>query len=329
MQLLILFLISCKGCVSCWYIPALPQVDQPDPRVDTGDTDDPEPEDTGDTADPPPYVGCTWPEDEPNDAVTSPNELALEEWACGVFQDPYDNDFFAFEVDSASWIRVWIRGSELLTNADPRAFILDEVGDFTGTFEDGYLTSDIDNTFKLDQPRDMYIALLEQSGLSGEEYEWEMRVSVVKPPVSWTAEEVEPNDARADANAIEDGSRVFGRVEVSTRYDYYRLTVDDEKSYVSLNIEAYRFGSPLNAEILVEDPEGAEVLREAYTGTTPDPQVSFTAMEPGDYIVRVGACCELDSSPRHAGLPYWYVIDLSITPDTLTDIDADSDDTGE
>ncbi len=328
MQLLILFLISCKGCMSCWVLPPLPQVDQPDPRVDTGETDEvvdsAEPQDSGD---PPPYVGCTWPEDEPNNQVTSPNPLALEEWACGVLGEPFDNDYFSFEVDSDAWIRVWLRGSEILTNADPRAFILDEEGDFTATLEDGYLTSDIDNTFKLDQPRDMYIAVLEQGGLYGDDYEWEMRVSVVKPPVTWNTEEVEDNDSRADANVIADGSRVFGRVEYIARYDYFVLTVDDEKSAVTIDVESFRFGSPLNAELLIEDPDGEEVLKEAYSGSTPDPQVSFTAMQTGDYIVRVGACCEDSSAPRHAGLPYWYVLSVGVTPDMSSDVD--SDDTGE
>jgi hypothetical protein len=317
MQLLILFLISCKGCMSCWVLPPLPNVDQPDPQVDTGDTD--EPVDTGDTGevpDPPPYVGCTWPEDEPNNFITNPNPLELEEWACGVLGEPYDNDYFAFEVESAAWLRVWVRGSEILTDADPRAFILDEEGEFTATLEDGYLTSDIDNTFKLDQPRDMFISVLEQDGLSGDDYEWEMRISIVKPPVTSNDEEVEPNDSRSTGTPIFDGTRMFGRVELIAKYDWYVLTVEDEKSSVSLDIEAYRFGSPLNAEILVEDPAGSEVLKEQYTDASVDPQVTFMALEPGEYKVRVGACCEDIDAPRHAGLPYWYVLSVGVTSDS-------------
>lgn len=332
MNLFVLFLISCKGCMSCWVMPPLPQVDPSDAKSDTGEVEEEEePEDTGDTADPPPYVGCTWPEDEPNNYVTAPNELGMEEWACGVLDTAFDNDYFTFDVDSDAWLRVWLRGSEILTNADPRAFVLDERGEFTATLEDGYLTSDIDNTFKLDEPRTMYLAVLEQNGLFGDDYEWEMRVSVVKPPTTWNAEEVEDNDSTATANVIEDGTRIFGRVEYISRYDYYSLTIDDEKSAVDLELEAFRFGSPLNAEVVVRDPAGEELVRTAYSGSSPDPQVSFTAMDPGEYIVRVGSCCEDDSGPSHAGLPYWYVLSTTVTPDTTSGGggDIDSDDTGE
>ena len=122
-------------------------------------------------------------EDEPNDEIASPNQLGLEEWACGAFQREFDNDYFTFDVDSDAWLRLWMRGSEILTNADPRAFVLDEDGEFTATLEDGYLTSDIDYTFKLDKPRTMYVALLEQNGLFGDEYEW-----MVWKWVSWLRE---------------------------------------------------------------------------------------------------------------------------------------------
>jgi hypothetical protein len=318
MQMFVLFLMSCQGCMSCWVMPPLPQVNESDAKSDTGDTD--EPEDTGDTGepiDPPPYVGCTWPEQEPNNYVTAPNPLDLEEWACGVLGTPFDSDYFTFEVESDAWIRVWLRGSEILTNADPRAFILDDRGEFTATLEDGYLTSDIDNTFKLDQPRTMYLAVLEQNGLYGEDYEWEMRVSVVKPPTTYNAEEVEDNDSRASANTIEDGTRIFGRVEYISRYDYFSLDVEGEKSAVDLEIEAFRFGSPLNAEVVVEDPSGTEIVRTSYTGSSLDPQISFTALDPGEYIVRVGVCCEDVAAPSHAGLPYWYVLSTTVTPDTV------------
>jgi hypothetical protein len=318
MNLFVLFLISCKGCMSCWVMPPLPQPDNSEAQSDTGETEEEEDTaelDTGDTSDPPPYVGCTWPEDEPNNFVTAPNPLALEEWACGVLGTPFDNDYFTFETHSDSWLRVWLRGSEILTDADPRAFVLDERGEFTATLEDGYLTSDIDNTFKLDEARTMYIAVLEQNGLYGDDYEWELRVSVVKPPTTWTMDEAEPNDSTSAAVPIADGDRVFGRVEYISRYDYFTLNIEDEKSAVELEIEAYRFGSPLNAQLVVTDPSGAEVDRVSHNGSSPDPRISFTALDPGAYTVRVGACCEGDSSPSHVGLPYWYVLSTTVTPD--------------
>ncbi len=317
MQILFILLLSCKGCGSCWVMPGLPNVAVTDPPpFDTG-VDDPPPEDTGEEL--PPASICLQQEVEPNNDIRDAQDVAMEEWMCGIFGEPADNDLFTFDVESDAWVRVWIRASELGSLANPRAFLYDEDEEFAASFEDSFLSEDIDRTFKLDKAREMYIGLLEQNTGSlqyGEEYDWRMRVSIVKAPVDWNTEEIEDNDSRDSANIVSDGDRVFGRVENGFRYDWYMLEVTEERTEVVVQTDAWIHGSPLNPEIMVEGPDGEEIdKRHTHDSSSNyDAKVAFTAMDTGEYLIRVGACCSGDSGGRGGGLPHWYVLDVDAQP---------------
>lgn len=300
-------------------MPGLPggagDVEEP-PPFDTGVDEPTDEDDTGDAL-PPPQI-CTNMEEEPNDAVGDEQDLPLEQWMCGYFGDLGDNDGFIFDIERASWVRIRVRAEALGSPANPRAFIYDEDGEFEASLEDSYLTSDIDTTFKLDEPRELAIGILEQeigSVQFGEEYEWRLMASIVKAPVVWNAEEFEPNDGRTDANPVADGDRVFGRVEHGARYDWFSLEVPDVRTDVVVQTDSWIHGSPLNPEIMVEGPDGEEVDR-AYqhdASTNYDAKLAFTATEPGNYLIRVGTCCQGETS-RTGGLPSWYVLDVSAEP---------------
>jgi hypothetical protein len=343
MQLMILWLMSCKGCGSCWYLPPLPVFDAPDPtETDTSEPDpDPEQDDTGREL--PPLSYCTVPEEEPNNEIDDAQVLPLEQWACGTFETAADSDYFSFDIDEASWIRVWVRASDLGSLANPRLFLLDaESGDYSATVENGYLSEDIDVTVKLDKPRPMSIGLFEENLLFGEEYEWRMRVSVVKAPVEWNTEESEvsdpdaSNDAKADADAVADGDRVYGWVESPGRYDWFDLELGADKVDVVIETEAWRHRSPLDPELVVIDPNGDEIAREedhdSYLNR--DAKVRFTATEGGHYKIRVGSCCDDPDGVdgRRGGNAYWYVLAVTVDDAAVSEEDtadgADTDDTG-
>jgi hypothetical protein len=308
-------------------MPALPGavVDEP-PPFDTA-VDEPDEEvDTGDEL--PPATICANMEQEPNGEVDEAQELPLEQWMCGYFGELGDNDLFAFDIEEASWLRVWVRAQELGSLANPRAFLYDEDREFDASFEDSFLSADIDRTFKLDEGRELFLGILEQEVGSvqfGEEYEWRLRVSVVKAPVTWTSEEVEENDSRAEANPVVDGDRVFGRIEHGLRYDWFELEVTEDREDVSIETDSWSHGSPLNPEIMVEGPDGTEI-GSAFTHDSAsnfDAKVAFTATEPGTYKIRVGSCCAGDGA-RPGGLPNWYVLDVSSVP-----VVVETEDTGD
>ena len=295
-------------------MPQLPRVQPNEPSPFDTAVDDPEPEDSG-VPPPPPPTACANNEMEPN-GVNEPQDLPLEEWMCGIFGEPIDNDYFAFEIEEESWLRVWVRAAELGSFANPRAFLLDEDdGDFSASFEDSYLSSDIDRTIKLDKGRDLKIGLLEQEiGTTqfGEEFEWRMRVSIVKAPVTWNAEEPvddngdDFNNNSASPDIVADGDRVFGRME-KTGNDWYAIDLTDERTEVVIQTDAWIHGSPLNPELRVKGPDG-ETIDYAYTHLSDsnyDARVAFTAQEAGQYLIK------LSPFGGFGGQPYWYVLDVS------------------
>ena len=326
MHTLFIWLLSCKGCGSCWYMPTLPGVTVTDPPPFDTAVDEPE-EDTGEE-ELPPSSQCDYQEEEPNNEFEDPQDLPLERWMCGAFDAPADGDVFGFDVESDAWIRVWVRASALGSMANPRLFVFDEDEEFTGSFEDSFLSEDIDRTFKLDEARTMGIGLFEQNIGTlqfGEDYFWRMRVSVTKAPVIWDYEESEPNDSKDDAMPIESGDRIYGYVENGTKNDWFALEISEANTDVVVETDAWIHGSPLNPEIEVKGPnlvpDGDDMVLETMgqedrhdSSSNFDAKVAFTAETPGEYLIRLGSCCERTPSRRKGGMPFWYVLDVSTSP---------------
>ena len=325
MHTLFIWLLSCKGCGQCWYFPTAPNVTVTDPPPFDTAAEEP-PEDTGEDEDLPPSSVCDYEEVEPNTAV-DPQPLTLEHWMCGTFGQALDADVFSFEADEDTWLRVWVRASSLGSFANPRLFIQDEDEEFNLDAVDSLFSEEIDRTFKLDEYRSMVVGLFEQnSGLDqfGEEYFWRMRVSVAKPPVRWDYEEDEPNDDSSEAMPIEAGDRIYGDIEKGTRNDWFALEVTEPNSEVTVETDSWSHGSPLNPEIEVRFEDETDAIDEAYrhdSSTNYDAKVSFRAEEAGTYKIRVG------SYDEKGGIPYWYVLDVSVSP--AESGSGDSDDTGE
>ena len=317
MQSLILLLLSCKGCGAWWVMPPLPTANDNSQDESEFDTAIEDPEEDSGVDDLPPPSACAFDEIEPNGDVDDPQDLPLEAWMCGAFEIRADNDYFAFEIETESWIHLWVRAQDLGSFANPRAFLLDENdASFSASLLDSFQSADLDYVIKLDKGRELNIGLLEQDTLYGEEdYYWRMRVSVVKPPVEWNTEEpvddegVDFNNSRADADSIANGDRLFGRLE-RNKNDYYSIELTDEPTFVSIQTESWVHGSPLNPCLtLVETPAGEiEDPTRVCTHDTEgkfDSQIEFTSTEAGSYIIKLDG-----TDSTQGGQPFWYVLDV-------------------
>ena len=248
---------------------------------------------------------------------------------CGVFGEPADTDLFAFEIEDESWIRIWVRAFELGSFANPRAFLLDaRDSSFSASMIGAGLSADLDNTFKLDRGRSLKLGLLEQEdGFTqwGPDYYWRLRVSIVKSPVTWTSEEPvdedgdDFNNSRESPDILNDGDRVFGRLERTTN-DWYAVDIGDERTDVVIQTDSWSHGSPLDPRLTVLGPDGETVdIASSHDSVyNRDAKVEFTALEAGRYLVK------LDTDVTEAGgQPFWYVLDASMTvvasPDTGTE----------
>jgi hypothetical protein len=315
-----LLALSCKGCEAC-VNPSIPHDDNGDSR--SGDSS----AETGDSTQPidtQPETECVFPEIEPNDWTPAgggdpPTVIEMEEWACGDISAVGDNDHLQVTADGAiDWIRFDVVAAAEGSSLDPNLLVPDD--DYGAAVED----SDVNSVFTEDSndpvlcfpllstPHTFDLVLADSDWLSGKEnYHWKLRARAVKPPVSWTMTEVEPNDPGLGGTPqhLAENDRVFGYLTSAIDVDAYTFDVplvDDKHAVrVTIDVDAYRFGSPALTEITLIDPTGSVVTdgyRRDEFDRKADPYYEVKDPVPGTYRVSINL---------HEGTgsdAFWYVL---------------------
>lgn len=108
-------------------------------------------------------------------------------------------------------------------------------------------------------------------------------------PLSEVAEllEVEPNDTRASAQSLAIPSAVTGRIQQANDEDRYTFTATKQRIY-EFKVSGDPSGSPLDAWLAIEGPDGKELARNDDEGKSPDPQITWTAPSDGDFAIAMG-----------------------------------------
>lgn len=300
----VLGLQACKSCA---------QFNPPSQDTDSDDTDDP-PVDTagrdtadtgpGDTGPPPP---CPFPETEDNDTYAQAEDLPLNTWACGIIGDDGDQDVFRFEVEEAGWHRIWVRGADFGSYSDLQLVLADDEEDYTAI--QTYSPTSTDPVIVADLPvgGGWFATVSDQWATSSEDHRWELLVSEAKVPVTWDAEETEPNNAIADAIPMESGDRIYGVVSEGTDRDWFSFELPEGKTDLTITIEAWNHGSPLDSKIDLYDPTETKVTSSDRGATSQDQDavIEHSVTDPGTWAVVV----KFDSGEASGGI-YWYVIQV-------------------
>lgn len=311
--------LGCKACAGCF------QPDQPvkpddhhgdselEDTADTGDTSPPE-----DTAPPPP---CDLPETEPNDGLGDADAITLEHQACGNFSEAGDNDWLVFPAEDADWIRVGVDAASRGSRASV-AFTLmaRESGELTLQSSDGFV-EDPWILFPVLGDPEYYLFLNEADGLSGEDYGWWLLASEDKAPVTWTREEVEDNGTAAQAETVQRGDVVFGKISDSYDYDWFHVQVPASETGITwtFTVEAYSSGSPLAARMSLYGPDvvGADIDDVTYldssfhdgTVADRDPQIVWPSRDATDWYLLVKMTRE--EAERNPGSAFhWYTLSI-------------------
>lgn len=308
------------GCKAC-FNPGIPTPPVKhtggDDSGDSGETGDSK--HTGDSSPPldtTPEPPCDVPEVE-GETPTSPQELPLEEWACGQFGNGADYEWFEFSTDQEDWARLLVHAASIGSAADISVLVYDE--DDTSYY--AFVTGSPDSpdpylVFHTDKARTFLITMGESYYGYGDDYTWEMMASVTKPPVTWTGYEVEPNDTLTTATAIVEGDVLYGTIGAASDFDRYKITIpDDQKRDVKVTVVAFNEGSPADLRAVAYDPEG-NFVKASSSGSDVydrDPQLTFTTDEAGDYTVLLRE--EYDK-----GSPlYWYTISVDVSDPAVVD----------
>ena len=318
--LLALGLPGCKSCFISCIDPGVPNPPHPDTsKDDSGDSSD-SAEDSTESSPPvdtSPEPPCAVPEVEPN-GLSDPQELPLEQWACGVFDVYLDVDGFTFDVPDAGWVRLNVRATAIGSAADVSVNLGEPGGDYGAIVGGSYSSSDPFLVFYTDKARTFDAYLSEAYYGYGENYTWEMLASTEKPPVTWTMDEVEPNDSKTEAMAMASGDVMYGTISEGSDFDWIKISIpDDAKHDVSVKVTASREGAPTDLRALAYDPSGvfAKAASSGENTYDRDPWLEFTTDEAGDWTV-------LLREEYEKGSPiYWYTVAVTVT-------DAPAEDTG-
>lgn len=297
---LILFLVACD-CRSC-----TPDLPDPDSDSDTdSDTQDTDTQDT-ETGEPPP---CDYPEEEPNNAATDATWVPLEGRACGSFGAPRDVDFWKVDLDAEDWLRVRIDAAELGSFAHPVLLLTSDDGDEALVWELGGVGPEV---VLPAVPGTYSLLVTEDEGLGGEEhYNYELLAGTSKPPVDWSVTE-SANDDPEQPQILRDGDALLGGMSDRWDQDWYRLDLPPGKQTVTLDIDAWDYGSAGNFTLVVlqgTDPETAEdlaVVSYGEEGWELDPWAEITTMGGEPLLLRVA------EHSNRSGRAYWYRLTLQL-----------------
>ena len=257
---------------------------------------------------------CPQPELEPNGSLDEAQFVTLDSWLCASFEDGVDLDYYEFDIEQTDWVKIDVQAVVHGSSADPVLYLFADSGE----------TMDVNNRTDSTDPylvfpmweADTWTALLMDSfGGSGEDYTYDMMVSITKAPIDWTHVESEEengpgdgtsNDTIAEAMDLESGMSVFGRLSVAKDLDWYRIVTPDEKTEVTVTIRASDLGSPLNSKLVFYTIDEDGEVSDPYTyyggeAGSMDPQMVRTAdnSEEWFFVIR---------SDTGDGLGYWYVL---------------------
>ncbi|MDG1478947.1 MAG: hypothetical protein P8R54_05115 [Myxococcota bacterium] len=308
---ILLTMMGCRAFVGCaGDLPSPPDQTEPiDTAPEVVDTADTGPVDTG----PPPL--CEWPEEEPNSTLGQAQELPMETWGCGTLETAGDFDIFRFSLESAGWVKVWVRGQDLGTSSNLQLTLDDASYDYTTLVTSSPGSLDPILVFPVEEPNTFYATIADQFYGYGEDYIWQIIASEAKAPVLWTGSEVEPNDGIQDGLLIETGDRMFGLIDAGSDADWFLVTLPEGvESVVTARIEAWNYGSPINARISLYDGSESRVATSAIGVNSYDLDPILTYEADADATAE-GTVWGIKVEPREGsggGLAYWYVLEVMV-----------------
>lgn len=312
-----LLLVGCAASTArscCNYTPPIP-----DPPVEETGEEDSEQDDTSDTVDtvdttPPPP--CAQPEVEPNFNESNATFIEMESYACGFFESANDFDVYAFEMEEVSWLKIDVDAVERGSSGNPILTVESESG-LAAISLRGPRSNDPLLVFPVNIAEQWVVRLTEAQGGFGEDYDYKLIATATKEPVEWTGYEADQNDELDEAQLITEGEVIYGIIDSSVDFDWYRVDTPEGRNQITVQITGQGVGSPLFPRLqlytLEENSQGE--LVETLQGTF-DESGDSASQDPK--MVRVSDGGETwYFKVRHRpgtqnGDLYWYVIETRI-----------------
>jgi len=312
--LLSLMTAGLYGCAACYGDLPTNNKNDDDDNTDTA-VEDTAVEDTGpvDTGPPPP---CAVPEEEPNNSVTDAQKLPLERWACGVLLEQGDLDYFYFDVPTAGWYRVWVRGQDIGSSSDLQLAFSNTTSTYTALATTSPNSLDPQIVFYAEGADRFQVSVADTFYGYGDDYIWEMMATESKEPVDWNVVEDEwvgsggSNDALVDGEPVEDGDQILGVLNPGSDQDFYIIDLPAGDVSLVAQVHAWNYGSPLYSTLRVFDMDGTELRERSYggSGLDYDPKLTYKTTGPVQLAVQV----DVQNNAGGGGLSHWYMLELAV-----------------
>ncbi|MFT5584520.1 MAG: hypothetical protein ACI9VR_002105 [Cognaticolwellia sp.] len=297
-------MLACQSCQGCKPEPSTVDTSEPqDTEEDDSDSAQDSPVDT-DTAPPPP---CEFPEVEPNNNPDQATVAELEGWACGVFDAAYDFDHFQVEVPYAGWLKVDVDAAERGSSAAPFLFVESDSGLGFGA-DAGAGSSDPLLVVPIPSADTFTILLVDGYNGSGEDFDYQIKTSLTKAPLSWDYGMTDGTTKEAPMT-MGWGDRVYGVVDDSQTVHWIELPVPAGKAEVQFQVLAHRYGSPLNSTLRLF-PRTDGVVASSYTkissndpnSSSWDPTIQTSAEGEESWVISLKV-----SDGKSTGDVHWFV----------------------
>lgn len=305
-----------EGCVKSCFQPGIPSDDRIDTQKEESDPPD-SPVDSKDspvdTTPPPP---CDQPEAEPNYNSAVANQVLMEYYACGTFETLADFDVFTFDMPEQNWLRIDVDAADRGSAAYP-ILTLDSDEGFTAGATRGPNSNDPYIVVPTPEADTWFVWLTDAQQGYGEGFTYRFMASSVKAPVSWTHSEIEGHDTLATAMPITEDMTVYGTADSATEFDWYSFKTPDERSSITVTINAHKLGSPLISRLMLYeldvDDAGNEVEKlinywdESSSTASLDPDFTLSNEGGETWYLKVRYLPTFQYGPL-----YWYTLDIDV-----------------
>jgi hypothetical protein len=249
-------------------------------------------------------------EAEPNDDFNAPQKIeALPVTISGRLEKPGDVDSFAVLLKQRQPLTASLEAFVLGSPFDGMLRVIDATGIQLGFNHDGRTldpllcwTAPRDGTYVVQVMGFSYPPSSAVGFVGNENCLYRLHLSAeASPRASFPSTDVpvqaetEPNDTAAQAGTVAIPGAVTGVIQHPGEEDRFGFPAVKGASY-EISVLANRAGSPMNASLKIESPEGKELARADGLGAARDPRLLWKAPADGRFIAAVGDVTHRGSS---------------------------------
>jgi hypothetical protein len=244
-------------------------------------------------------TGTDLSEVEPNDRFRVPQVVTnLPSVMNGRLDKNGDVDSFAVSVKAGQWLEARLDAFTLMSKIDPVLRLVNTNGEEVAWNHD-FITFDpriarrstqdetlVVQVFGFRYPAESSVSL---AGGEGSVYRLHLTAGDREPQLfPGGARESEPNDTVAASGALPSEGVLCGELSSGADEDRFRFHASKD-AFVTVDVEAALWGSPLDAWVRVEDLDGKELAFNDDGEASRDPHLDWKAPRDGEFVVVVGS----------------------------------------